>query len=119
MAYPRPSLEQACVSEGMLTTYVHSDDLIQLTYTMIGGKCGSTTIDRALHRLMEKRFGSLFSSLSYQKTGAGSKFMTQFESFKRDFGVSKRSRQYLLDLNLGCADSKWYSSDENEVIITT
>lgn len=86
---------------------------------MIGGKCGSTTIDRALHRLMEERFGPLFTSLSYQKTGVGSKFMTQFESIKRDFGFSKRSRQYLLDLNLGCEDSQWYRSDENEVVITT
>ncbi|KAF5704859.1 Hsp70 family heat shock protein [Fusarium globosum] len=99
VAYPIPSLEQACVSEG--------------------GKCGSTTIDRAFHRLMEERFGSSFSSLSYQKTGAGSKFMTQFESIKRHFGVSKLAKRHLIDLNLGCADSQWYRGDENEVVITT
>ncbi|KAF9767662.1 hypothetical protein IL306_015139 [Fusarium sp. DS 682] len=68
---------------------------------------------------MEERFGDVFSSLPYEKTDAGSKFMTQFESIKRDFGVSKRSRQYLLDLNLKCPDSRWYHSEENEVVITT
>ncbi|KAF5965228.1 Hsp70 chaperone protein [Fusarium bulbicola] len=99
VAYPKPSLDQACVNEG--------------------GKCGSTTIDRALHRLMVDRFGSAFSSLPYEKRGAGTKFMNQFESAKRDFGLSKRSRKYRLDLRLQVPNSQWYDGDDNEVIITT
>ncbi|KAF4946662.1 hypothetical protein FGADI_11010 [Fusarium gaditjirri] len=85
----------------------------------LSGKCGSTTIDRALHRLMEERFGSAFSSLPSEKKGGGTKFMNQFESAKRNFGVSKRARKYRLDLRLKAPDSEWYDGDYNEVIITT
>lgn len=120
MAYPKPSLDQACVSEGEVIIPLPCSKLVFILISIaIGGKCGSTTIDRALHKLMEERFGSAFSSLPYEKKGGGAKFMNQFESAKRDFGVSKRSRKYRLDLRLKVPDSQWYDGDDNEVIITT
>ena len=46
--------------------------------------------------------------------------MTQFESAKRDFGVSQYSRTYRFHLKLpGVADSDWYDPDDDEVLLTT
>lgn len=51
----------------------------------VGGKCGGSSCDRALHELMMKRYGEAFSSLATSKTGPGSRFMEIWESIKRDF----------------------------------
>ncbi|KKZ64310.1 hypothetical protein EMCG_09694 [[Emmonsia] crescens] len=50
-----------------------------------GAKCGATTIDRELHKLMESKYGTAFSSLQVKETGHGSQFMELFESVKRWF----------------------------------
>jgi hypothetical protein len=91
----------------------------------IGGKCGSTYIDRAFHRWMLETFGSAFESLTFEKTGPGSRFMKEFESHKRDFGYSPNHDQdYNIDLdhpyeiNLvipGATDSAHYDSDESVI----
>lgn len=91
----------------------------------VGGKCGSTYIDRAFHRWMSATFGRKFDDLSFEKIGPGSRFMKEFESFKRDFGYSSsRGPDYSIDLetfyeiNLvipRAKDSTHYDSDESVV----
>ncbi len=58
-------LEEACVGEG--------------------GKCGSTSIDRAFWAFLEEKFGESFKSLPAKKTASGSPLMSAFEDIKRDF----------------------------------
>ncbi|KAK0724594.1 hypothetical protein B0H67DRAFT_598148 [Lasiosphaeris hirsuta] len=97
--YPRLSLKQACVSKG--------------------GKCGSTTIDRAFYKLMCDRFGSAFTELDSSKTGPNSKFMLDFEAIKRSFGESEYEQINRLTLKMDRAeDSDYYSADDYEVILT-
>ena len=54
-----------------------------------GAKCGGTTIDRNLHRLMEERFGIAFTSIDDRYKGPGSAFMDRFEGIKRDFSLDE------------------------------
>lgn len=69
---------------------------------------------------MTSRFGSAFTDLPYEMKSGNSSFMLQFESAKRDFGVSKvASRKYRFALNLGISQSEWYDAKRAEVIITT
>jgi len=85
-----------------------------------GGKCGSTTIDRAFYKLMCNRFGSTFTGLKREKTGPGSSFMSHFESAKRDFGCSEYSKTYRLHLKMPKAkDSEYYDTEDDEVLLTT
>ncbi|EGC45690.1 conserved hypothetical protein [Histoplasma capsulatum var. duboisii H88] len=53
--------------------------------TGTSAKCGATTIDRELHRLMASRYGAAFSDLPFKETGHGSLFMTDFEAAKKCF----------------------------------
>ncbi|KAK3348636.1 hypothetical protein B0T25DRAFT_546149 [Lasiosphaeria hispida] len=97
--YPRLSLKQACVSKG--------------------GKCGSTSIDRAFYKLMCDRFGSAFTELDSSKTGPNSKFMLDFEAIKRSFGESEYEQINRLTLKMDRADdSDYYSAEDYEVIVT-
>jgi hypothetical protein len=84
-----------------------------------GGKCGSTTIDRAFHRLMRSRFGMAFTSLPLAKKGAGSNLMKQFESAKRDFGSAEYAKTYRFHLKMNAEDSRYFDADDDEVLITT
>lgn len=86
---------------------------------MTGGKCGSTTIDRNLHALLEKRFGRAFVDLPLKRKGMGSRLMRDFEGAKRDFGFSDTSKTYRFHLPMeGVQDSNWYDEDDEEVLLT-
>ncbi|KAK3369988.1 hypothetical protein B0H63DRAFT_514209 [Podospora didyma] len=102
-AFPRPSLNQVCLSCRL----------------KIGGKCGSTSIDRAFHKLMRSRFGDAFDCLPPHKTGATSEFMGKFESAKRDFGTSQYSRTYRFHLKMKVENSDYYDSVDDEVLLTS
>jgi hypothetical protein len=83
----------------------------------IGGKCGSTYIDREFHGWMSRTFGTLFDNLRFEKIGPGSRFMKDFESCKRDFGHSNDlDREYEINLVIpGAPDSAFYDSEESIV----
>jgi hypothetical protein len=85
--------------------------------TALGGKCGSTYIDRQFVKWMERKFGSKYTSLPWSARGPASNFMKAFESYKRDFGVSLGSSQWY-DLPLvmnGVSDPQYYDEDTSDV----
>lgn len=73
---PKLVLKQTCVSKG--------------------GKCGSTSIDRAFYAFMKREFGDAFTGLRYDLRGPGSLLMQEFEKEKRNLGVSRRRDNILL-----------------------
>lgn len=85
----------------------------------VGGKCGSTYVDREFHRWMSTMFGSRYSNLRHEKTGPGSKFMREFEQCKIEFGSSEDlDAPYELELVIpGIEDSKFYDTEESVVKI--
>ncbi|THV47569.1 hypothetical protein BGAL_0302g00120 [Botrytis galanthina] len=85
----------------------------------IGGKCGSTNIDRNLHLLLSKHFGSAFDDLPFGQTGPGSRFMAAFETLKRDFGRNdEREVGELGPLNLDVHDSDHYDTEDRLVLLS-
>lgn len=85
----------------------------------IGGKCGSTYIDRNFHSLLSKRFGSAFDDLPFCQTGPGSRFMAAFEALKRDFGRNdEREVGEVGPLNLGISDCEYYDEEDRIVLLT-
>ncbi|QSZ31534.1 hypothetical protein DSL72_001101 [Monilinia vaccinii-corymbosi] len=85
----------------------------------IGGKCGSTYIDRNLHSLLSKRFGSAFDNLPVGQTGPGSRFMAAFELLKRDFGRNnEREEVELGPLNLDVPDSAHFDEEDRLVLLS-
>lgn len=53
---------------------------------MLGGKCGSTYIDKHFYKPLSGWFGKKFISLAQDHRGPDSKFMVCFEDIKREFG---------------------------------
>ncbi|TGO59585.1 hypothetical protein BCON_0043g00440 [Botryotinia convoluta] len=85
----------------------------------IGGKCGSTNIDRNLHLMLSKRFGLAFDDLPFGQKGPGSRFMTAFEALKRDFGRNdEREVGELGPLNLDVQDSDHYDTEDRLVLLS-
>ncbi|KAL3421237.1 hsp70 protein [Phlyctema vagabunda] len=87
----------------------------------VGGKCGSTYIDRNLHSLLSERFGESYDNLPFSKKGPGSKFMISFENIKRDFGRDDDDDddiRELTDLKLDIPDSEFYDEEEHIVKLT-
>lgn len=63
-----------------------------------GGKCGSTYIDDAFHRLLRERIGPSFDDATIwtaKKKGKGSQLMQKFEVCKRNFGETGNDTFYL------------------------
>ncbi|KAG4415113.1 hypothetical protein IFR04_011750 [Cadophora malorum] len=88
-------------------------------YVGVGGKCGSTYIDRNLHAFLLDRFGSAFDEVSDAQKGPGSQFMTCFEMVKRDFGRNEEQDTVELSpLRLNTEDSSWYDEEERMVFLT-
>lgn len=83
----------------------------------IGGKCGSTYIDREFHKWMSNNFGAQYDQLRAEKTGPGSRFMKDFEQHKHDFGSSKNlDDPYEVNLVMhGAGSSQFYDPDESVV----
>jgi hypothetical protein len=52
----------------------------------VGGKCGSTAIDRQFHQWMSQKFGKDFDDMPFRLKGPGSRFMKEFELHKCSFG---------------------------------
>jgi len=85
----------------------------------LGGKCGSTYVDRNLHSLLSKRFGSSFDNLSYSMKGPGSKFMASFESGKKSFGSNdNKTTLDIGPIRLDVPNSEHYDKNERMVILT-
>ncbi|TPX16453.1 uncharacterized protein E0L32_003747 [Thyridium curvatum] len=97
--HPNLKLEQICVSEG--------------------GKCGSTTIDRAFLALMQRRFGEAFQKLPEKKRGINSKFMAEFESAKRDFNDPRIPRTHRLHLKMDVGNCRYYDAEDEEVLLSS
>ncbi|EME80247.1 uncharacterized protein MYCFIDRAFT_189860 [Pseudocercospora fijiensis CIRAD86] len=87
--------------------------------TGTGGKCGSTWIDRNFMIWMEQKFGTAYTDLSLETRGPTSRFMKDFEGFKRDFGKSSNpTKRYKLPLSLpGVPRSKHYDDTNSYVIL--
>lgn len=52
----------------------------------VGGKCGSTYIDRNFNEWMTATFGTAYTSIELRKRGPGSQMMQNFETAKMAFG---------------------------------
>ncbi|EZF62829.1 hypothetical protein H107_04705 [Trichophyton rubrum CBS 202.88] len=87
--------------------------------TGIGGKCGSTAIDRNSYRLMSRRFGKAFDMLPAKKKGPGSEYMRKFEIIKKDFGFNiEEDKIYELPLNMRANKVKAeYFDDEERLVL--
>ncbi|KAE8396111.1 hypothetical protein BDV23DRAFT_144350 [Aspergillus alliaceus] len=108
-----------------ITTYVVNRVSPSLEFeelcTGIGGKCGSTAVDRNFYKLMSDRFGDAFNNLPMRRKSPGSEFMKQFETIKRDFGSSDESTTFELPLNMTVSDPdpKHFDNEERMVIISS
>ncbi|KAL2862593.1 Hsp70 family protein [Aspergillus lucknowensis] len=89
--------------------------------TGVGGKCGSTAVDRNFYKLMSDRFGDDFDKLPIKRKSPGSEFMNKFEIIKRDFGNSDEKTIFELPLNMTVAnpDPKYFDEEERLVLISS
>ncbi|EME86907.1 uncharacterized protein MYCFIDRAFT_172600 [Pseudocercospora fijiensis CIRAD86] len=86
----------------------------------IGGKCGSTYIDREFMKWMEHKFKKAFTELPWEKRGPASRMMKDFEAHKKDFGKSTNTRKIyevgpLVMKN--AKNPKYYDEDEGIIRI--
>lgn len=88
-----------------------------LTHNDIGGKCGSTAIDRNFYRLMSERFGDDFDSLPLKRRGPGSEFMKKFELIKSDFDPSAEEITQELPLQMDPTDPNPEHYDDEERLV--
>ncbi|KAL2827784.1 actin-like ATPase domain-containing protein [Aspergillus cavernicola] len=108
-----------------ITTYLVNQVLPTLKFeelcTGIGGKCGSTAVDRNFYKLMSNRFGDVFDNLPMKRKSPGSEFMRKFEVIKRDFGHSDEETTFELPLImiLWDPDPKYFDEEERLVIISS
>jgi hypothetical protein len=80
---------------------------------VVGGKCGSTYIDRRFIEWMENKFGRAYTNLNWEKRGPASRFMKDFEGHKRDFGKSTGATDYYeMSLVMDAPDSDHYDRDD-------
>ncbi|PGH23884.1 hypothetical protein AJ80_02133 [Polytolypa hystricis UAMH7299] len=82
-------------------------------------KCGETSIDRELHRLMRERYGQAFQEKRPEKISQSSPFMEAFESVKRIFeGCGPQDRlHYRLPVRMEI-NHPTYDRGSGEVILT-
>ncbi|KAL4806050.1 actin-like ATPase domain-containing protein [Aspergillus unguis] len=108
-----------------ITTYLISQVLPVLKFdelcTGIGGKCGSTAIDRNFYRLMSDRFGDDFTELPSKRRSPGSEFMKKFEIIKRDFGASDEETVFELPLNMTVEnpDPQYWDEEERLALVSS
>lgn len=82
----------------------------------IGAKCGSTTIDRNLFTLLERKYGSGLKDKTDQ-ISAGSRFMKSFESIKRTFD-GKKETKFNIFIAMNHQDRKGYEKALRAVVLT-
>ena len=87
---------------------------LQLSHSL-GGKCGSTALDRNFYNLMSERFGPAFDDLPTKKKGPG-----YFEVLKRNFGHDNEDTTHEIELPMRSleVDPQYYDYDEQSVIIS-
>lgn len=68
---------------------------------------------------MEKKFGTAYTNLKWDKRGPASRLMKDFEGHKRDFGKSKDAKRYYeMQVTLkNVPESKYYDEDDGIVKI--
>ncbi|EEP82793.1 predicted protein [Uncinocarpus reesii 1704] len=81
-----------------------------------GAMCGGTSIDREFHRLMESKYGSVFSGKSAKDISQGSQFMKEFENIKRAFDGEQR--EYTVCLALDRESGKGYDAELGQISLT-
>lgn len=91
---------------------------IRYLLTIAGGKCGSTSIDRNLHKLMSEKFGAAFDNVAAAKKGPGSRFMEDFEILKFDFRDSAHDDMVELPLRMDIEESESYDPDDGTIKLT-
>ncbi|KAK4904085.1 hypothetical protein LTR66_017945, partial [Elasticomyces elasticus] len=90
----------------------------------IGGKCGSKTIDRNMYKLMNERYGSAWTAVSDNWKSPGSRYMTEFEDHKRNFGsMTSNSQDMTLRLRTRVEElqgraAPQYDVNEGEITLT-
>ncbi|KAK2752421.1 hypothetical protein FQN55_007461 [Onygenales sp. PD_40] len=85
--------------------------------TGTSAKCGATTIDRELHRVMESRYGMAFSGKPREEISQGSHFMNKFEMLKMGFKECEpgRTKEYSLPLLMDVDGDKTYEKGMQKV----
>ena len=83
----------------------------------IGGKCGSTYIDRNFNDWMTKTFKNAYTSVPEKERAPGSKFMDCFESCKRKFGASSGQSFEIYPIRMSTLSPK-YDEDEGTVTLS-
>ncbi|KAK6611329.1 hsp70 protein-like protein [Botrytis cinerea] len=107
-----------------ITTYTVTSVEPKLTFEElcigIGGKCGSTYIDRHLHALLSDRFGDAFESIPYSRKGPGSALMDNWELLKKRFGgnIEDSGTFELGPLYLDLPSSHHYDRVENLIFLS-
>lgn len=83
----------------------------------LGARCGGTSIERGVYKLIGDRHGVAFSHKKPEEIGPGSQFMRRLESFKRTF--LGENKEYRLPLDLGSvASDSGYDAEAKEIILT-
>ncbi|EPS43601.1 hypothetical protein H072_2445 [Dactylellina haptotyla CBS 200.50] len=85
-----------------------------------GGKCGSTYIDEAFHRLLRQKIGPSFDNggiWTPKKKGKGSQLMQKFEICKRTFGKDG-NEVWFLELPVNVEDDEENGISDNELELT-
>lgn len=92
---------------------------LQLSHSL-GGKCGSTALDRNFYKLMSERFGPAFDKLPMKRKGPGSTFMSCFERIKRNFGHNSEDTTHDIEFPMRSleVDPQYYDDDDQAVIIS-
>ncbi|KAK6341568.1 hypothetical protein TWF696_008640 [Orbilia brochopaga] len=86
-----------------------------------GGKCGSTYIDEAFHRLLRDRIGPSFDDATIwtaKKKGKGSQLMQKFEACKRTFGQAGND-SWFLELPVAVEDNEEQGIVDNELELSS
>ncbi|EEP75420.1 conserved hypothetical protein [Uncinocarpus reesii 1704] len=104
-----------------ITTYLINEVQPTLVFeelcTGIGGKCGSTAVDRNFYNLMSNRFGECFDNLPPKKKGPGSEFMNKFEIIKLDFGNDTDGTTHELPLRMEVIETNPAHYDDEECLV--
>ncbi|KAK7539977.1 hsp70-like protein [Phyllosticta citribraziliensis] len=90
----------------------------------IGGKVGSTYIDRNFNKWLSDTFGEAYTRIPAKKRGPGSAFMRSFETAKRAFGSNLDGRNEMKfieieHLYMKCSWSSSFDEDENTLKLTS
>ncbi|KAH6970619.1 hypothetical protein BKA56DRAFT_496642 [Ilyonectria sp. MPI-CAGE-AT-0026] len=89
-----------------------------------GGTYGRHMVNLNFRTLMQRRFGTAFTSLGPEKTGPGSRFMTEFEMAMSDFYPANSKRRVLrFHLRMRVLPSwylglsEYYDDDDDDVLL--